>query len=305
MWLSSIAAVLTAGLSLVGGSVSSDHSSRSCGYIYFGPYQPKEPRSLSDLPPAVSAALASYLQGRLGASLYSRLHLTGGQIVDAADLRRTNPASADYPWTIPAYVLFFRLDGVSERDFHACVDLDGSGRPIKGVSLPSVADHPEKTRIIDRDMAKGVAEAHGVNDRVDFPGFLDASAVAQQLRGGLALVLVSSEEQWGLVVNEALAFGLPAIISPATGSGDLLVRNLLNGYVIEQGSPHGLAQAMANLAGDEALWRSMVAASHARAWLGDTERLADAAEALIDASPAAIDKVTEMQQFLAFPPHQR
>ena len=83
------------------------------------------------------------------------------------------------------------------------------------------------------------------------------------------------------------------------------MRNLLNGYVIEQGSPHGLAQAMANLAGDEALWRSMVAASHARAWLGDTERLADAAEALIDASPAAIDKVTEMQQFLAFPPHQR
>ena len=152
---------------------------------------------------------------------------------------------------------------------------------------------------------RAVAEAHGVSGLVDFLGFLDARAVAQQLSGGLALVLVSSEEQWGLVVNEALAFGLPAIISPATGSGDLLVRNLLNGYVIEQGSPHGLAQAMANLAGDEALWRSMVAASHARAWLGDTERLADAAEALIDASPAAIDKVTEMQQFLAFPPHQR
>ena len=152
---------------------------------------------------------------------------------------------------------------------------------------------------------RAVAEAHGVSGHVDFPGFLDAGAVAQQLRGGLALVLVSSEEQWGLVVNEALAFGLPAIISAAVGSGDLLVRNLLNGYVIEQGSPQGLAQAMANLAGDEALWRSMVAASHARAWLGDTERLADAAEALIDASPAATDKVTEMQQFLAFPPLRR
>ena len=152
---------------------------------------------------------------------------------------------------------------------------------------------------------RAVAAAQGVSDLIDFPGFLDAGAVAQHLRGGLALVLTSSEEQWGLVVNEALAFGLPAIISAAVGSGDLLVRNLRNGYVIEQGSPQGLAQAMANLAGDEALWRSMVAASHARAWLGDTERLADAAEALIDASPAATDKVTEMQQFLAFPPLQR
>lgn len=152
---------------------------------------------------------------------------------------------------------------------------------------------------------RAVAAAHGVSELIDFPGFLDAGAVAQHLRGGLALVLTSSEEQWGLVVNEALAFGLPAIISAAVGSGDLLVRNLRNGYVIEQGSPQGLAQAMANLAGDEALWRSMVAASHARAWLGDTERLADAAEALIDASPAATDKVTEMQQFLAFPPLQR
>ena len=152
---------------------------------------------------------------------------------------------------------------------------------------------------------RAVAAALGVSELIDFPGFLDAGAVAQHLRGGLALVLTSSEEQWGLVVNEALAFGLPAIISAAVGSGDLLVRNLRNGYVIEQGSPQGLAQAMANLAGDEALWRSMVAASHARAWLGDTERLADAAEALIDASPAATDKVTEMQQFLAFPPLQR
>ena len=152
---------------------------------------------------------------------------------------------------------------------------------------------------------RAVAAAQGVSELIDFPGFLDAGAVAQHLRGGLALVLTSSEEQWGLVVNEALAFGLPAIISAAVGSGDLLVRNLRNGYVIEQGSPQGLAQAMANLAGDEALWRSMVAASHARAWLGDTERLADAAEALIDASPAATDKVTEMQQFLAFPPLQR
>ena len=142
----------------------------------------------------------------------------------------------------------------------------------------------------------------GVAGLVDFPGFLGAEAVAQRLSQGLALVLPSGEEQWGLVVNEALAFGLPALISPAVGSGDLLVRNLVNGYVIELNAPAGLAAAMAALAGDEDRWRAMVAASHQRAWLGDTERLADAAEALIAPGNAeAAKRISQMQQSMACP----
>ena len=131
---------------------------------------------------------------------------------------------------------------------------------------------------------------------------MQATRVAQRLSQGLALVLPSGEEQWGLVVNEALAFGLPALISPAVGSGDLLVRNLVNGYVIELNAPAGLAAAMAALAGDEDRWRAMVAASHERAWLGDTERLADAAEALIAPGNAeAAKRISQMQQSMACP----
>ena len=140
----------------------------------------------------------------------------------------------------------------------------------------------------------------GVTGLIDFPGFLGAEAVAQRLSQGLALVLPSGEEQWGLVVNEALAFGLPAIVSLAVGSGDLLVRNLINGHVIELGSPEGLSAAMTALAGDEIRWRAMTEASHARAWLGDTERLADAAEALIAPGNAqAAQRIRKMQQSMA------
>ena len=150
------------------------------------------------------------------------------------------------------------------------------------------------------------AEALGVTALIDFPGFLGAEAVAQRLGQGLALVLPSAEEQWGLVVNEALAFGLPAIISPAVGSGDLLIRNLVNGYVIELNAPEGLAAALTALASDEAHWRKMVQASHARAWLGDAERLADAAEALIAPGNAqAAKRMQELQQSLACPLAQR
>ncbi len=129
----------------------------------------------------------------------------------------------------------------------------------------------------------------GITGYVDFPGFLGAQEVSRRLADALALVLVSSVEQWGLVVNEALAFGLPVILSGPVGSRDALVRNLVNGYVLENGSIEGLARAMTNLAENETLWRAMVEASHRRAWMGDVERLADAAETLLEpgAQPAA------------------
>ena len=183
---------------------------------------------------------------------------------------------------------------------------------VEGYALYAAAagDAPRRLVLIgagpEEAAIRARAEALGVTALIDFPGFLGAEAVAQRLSQGLALVLPSAEEQWGLVVNEALAFGLPAIISPMVGSGDLLIRNLSNGYVIELGAPEGLAAAMTALATDEARWRQMVGVSHARAWLGDTERLADAAEALIAPGNAqAAKRMQEMQQLLACPPAQR
>lgn len=149
---------------------------------------------------------------------------------------------------------------------------------------------------------KAAAAAHGVIALIEFPGFLGAEEVAVRLSGGLALVLPSVEEQWGLVVNEALAFGLPVIASPAVGSGDALVRNLQNGFVVELGAPEGIAAAMTALGQDETLWKRMVEASHQRAWLGDTDRLADAAEALcFPGSAEAETRIAEFETSLACP----
>jgi len=140
-------------------------------------------------------------------------------------------------------------------------------------------------------------EALNLGAMVEFPGFLTSQEVSRRLGGSLALVLVSKVEQWGLVVNEALAIGLPAIVSTAVGASDVLVRNLVNGYVVECGSPDGIAKAMTLLSGNEALWRAMSAASLERAWRGDAERLADAVELLLD--PASEPALGRMRQFIA------
>lgn len=124
------------------------------------------------------------------------------------------------------------------------------------------------------------SETLGIAHLVDWPGFLDAPDVAARLAQGLALILISQEEQWGLVINEALAVGLPVIASTQIGAREALVRNLENGFVVEPGSEDGLTRAMLSTAESEARWTKLSTAAADRAWLGDAQRFADAVELL-------------------------
>jgi glycosyltransferase involved in cell wall biosynthesis len=128
------------------------------------------------------------------------------------------------------------------------------------------------------DQLRRQAEELRIAHLCDWPGFLDAPDVVATLARSLALLLVSEEEQWGLVVNEALAVGLPVIVSAQIGAREALVRNLENGFVVEPGSIDGLTEAMLAIAENEASWNAFSAAALARAWLGDVQRFAVAVE---------------------------
>lgn len=91
-------------------------------------------------------------------------------------------------------------------------------------------------------------------DGVRFCGYLSEEQVARVLASTLALILPSVEEQHGLVVNEALAMGVPVLVSDNCGARDLLVRNSVNGYVFEPDNADGLAYFMELLDRNEAEW---------------------------------------------------
>jgi glycosyltransferase involved in cell wall biosynthesis len=116
---------------------------------------------------------------------------------------------------------------------------------------------------------------------VERKGFLQADGVAAALSGALALVLPSIEEQWGLVVNEALAFSLPIIVSENVGARDALVSNLVNGYVVGASDADSLAQALFAMGEDEARWLRMVKESGRRAPLADINRFVDAISTML------------------------
>ncbi len=121
-------------------------------------------------------------------------------------------------------------------------------------------------------------EALGLAGLVEFTGFVTPAEVSRLLAASLALLLLSTEEQWGLVVNEAVALAIPVIASHAVGSTDALVRNLISGYLFEPDAVEGPARAMLRLASDEGHWQSLAEATRDMAWLADSDRFSDAVE---------------------------
>jgi glycosyltransferase involved in cell wall biosynthesis len=79
---------------------------------------------------------------------------------------------------------------------------------------------------------------------VRFTGFLNQSRIPEAYAAADALVLPSETETWGLVVNEAMACGLPCIVSDRVGCGPDIVDRGVTGDVYPMGDVEALAALM-------------------------------------------------------------
>jgi glycosyltransferase involved in cell wall biosynthesis len=78
-----------------------------------------------------------------------------------------------------------------------------------------------------------------------FHGFVNQSALPATYAAADVLVLPSdTRETWGLVVNEAMACGLPAVVSDAVGCGPDLVEEGATGAIFPLGDVAALADAI-------------------------------------------------------------
>jgi glycosyltransferase involved in cell wall biosynthesis len=59
-----------------------------------------------------------------------------------------------------------------------------------------------------------------------------------------ALIVPSLLDQWGLVINEGMASGLPVIVSRGCGAAQSLVKEGVNGWTFEPGDANALSQFM-------------------------------------------------------------
>jgi glycosyltransferase involved in cell wall biosynthesis len=96
---------------------------------------------------------------------------------------------------------------------------------------------------------------------VFMPGFKQYSEIPAYYALAEAFILPSTTEQWGLVVNEAMASGLPVLVSERAGSAGDLVQSGFNGYTFDPYNVVHLSDLMVRLAIDRDAREAMGTAS--------------------------------------------
>jgi glycosyltransferase involved in cell wall biosynthesis len=92
--------------------------------------------------------------------------------------------------------------------------------------------------------------------QVHMLGFFEYNDTPKLYIMGDIFALVSSSETWGMVVNEAMCFSLPLVISNAVGSSTDLVREGENGFTFPPGDVHALSEILKRLYLDDAMRES-------------------------------------------------
>ena len=82
---------------------------------------------------------------------------------------------------------------------------------------------------------------------VFFPGVIMGRQLVAYYAHASALVLASTTEQWGLVVNEAMAAGVPVIVSKAAGSASELVIDEDTGLTIDPNNTRQIAETLSKM----------------------------------------------------------
>ena len=100
----------------------------------------------------------------------------------------------------------------------------------------------------DRSAVEQAIARHRLETHIHLPGFRQYAELPAYYAFADFFVHVSRVEPWGLVVNEAMASGLPVIVSKTCGCAADLVREGSNGLLVDPTDVRALAQAIATLA---------------------------------------------------------
>jgi 1,2-diacylglycerol 3-alpha-glucosyltransferase len=112
----------------------------------------------------------------------------------------------------------------------------------EGWRLVMVGDGPQ------REELHQIAQAEGLTD-VIWPGFKQSSELPLYYAFAGCFILPSILEPWGLVVNEAMASGLPILASRRCGCATDLVIQAKNGFTFNPYSIHELFELLNEIAG--------------------------------------------------------
>ena len=95
------------------------------------------------------------------------------------------------------------------------------------------------------------SDRHPVASTVFFPGFRQIDELPRFYAHAGCFVHPAMEEPWGLVINEAMACGLPVLSSRNVGAAEELVENGVNGWTFDPTDVQGLARLLCQVSNAE------------------------------------------------------
>jgi glycosyltransferase involved in cell wall biosynthesis len=151
-------------------------------------------------------------------------------------------------------------------------------RAIREASLLIVGSGP-----LEHELRRTIASQRIPDVRL--AGFLDQNEVTRAYAAADVFVLASTDEPWGLVVNEAMNFGLPIVVTDRVGCGTDLLADGENGFVVPSHDRQLLTNRLLALAAFEQLRRAFGSASlqKIKAWNYDA-----AAEGVVAAALTSV-----------------
>lgn len=115
----------------------------------------------------------------------------------------------------------------------------------------------------EEDALRAQVETLGLNERVEFVGFLPQAHVGEWMRQAHVFVLPSLEEGQGVVLLEALASGTPVVASDVDGIREVVTPEV--GYRVPAQDPPALAAALEKLLRNDNSWQRMSQQARQRA----------------------------------------
>lgn len=119
---------------------------------------------------------------------------------------------------------------------------------VKDISLLIEAFNKNKKRLTIVGCGKLEKKLKSMaNNNINFTGFIPNENMKEIYESHDIFILPSKYEPWGLVIEEAIYWGLPVIVSDKVGSHEDMVRELNTGVVFKSGCINSLSNAIVEI----------------------------------------------------------
>jgi len=183
-----------------------------------------------------------------------------GHFRNNAETARRDPAAARTRLALPGRYFLAACRFEEKKNLPRLIQAFAEYRAVAGASAWNLAilGDGEMRPALERQAA-----ALGLNGHLHMPGFAAYNDLPAWYALAECFIHASVTEQWGLVVNEAMASGTPALVSKRCGCCPDLLREGRNGYSFDPFDAPSLARLMLRVQREEASAPAMGAESAA------------------------------------------